>query len=317
MPGNHDIAPAPSNPAARAFISYAREQKPFVERLHAALVEQGHDTWVDWEGIPPTAEWMQEIKSAIEAADTFLFVITPEAVTSQVCAEEIAHAAEHNKRLVPILRIEVDPAAVAPALRQLNWIFFRDEDDFDTAIATLIEALDMDLEWLRAHTQLLVRAIDWRDGGKRAGSMLRGLPLRQAEEWLANAADKEPLPTPLQTEYVLASRRASSRRQRWGMIALSLVLILVSALGGLAWYQRGVAEMRRAIAESRQLASESQTHLDDRLDLALLLSVAAFDTRDTLEARGAMLRALQHSPFLVSYLDRFSESPNFPAVAST
>ena len=53
---------------------------------------------------------------------------------------------------------------------------------------------------------------------------------------------------------------------------------MVGALGGVAWYQRDLAETRRAVAESRQLASESRTSLEERLDLALLLSVAAYRT---------------------------------------
>jgi hypothetical protein len=59
--------------AARSdvFISYAREDQDFVRSLHNALAEQGRNSWVDWQGIPPTAEWMAEVKAAIEAADSF------------------------------------------------------------------------------------------------------------------------------------------------------------------------------------------------------------------------------------------------------
>ena len=41
------------------FISYARQDRDLVRRLHDALTDRGRDTWVDWEGIPPTAEWME------------------------------------------------------------------------------------------------------------------------------------------------------------------------------------------------------------------------------------------------------------------
>jgi TIR domain-containing protein len=33
------------------FISYSRKDKTFVERLFAALEQQGHDAWVDWDDI--------------------------------------------------------------------------------------------------------------------------------------------------------------------------------------------------------------------------------------------------------------------------
>jgi hypothetical protein len=40
---------------AEVFISYAREDKDFVQKLHNALAGLNRDTWVDWEGIPLTA----------------------------------------------------------------------------------------------------------------------------------------------------------------------------------------------------------------------------------------------------------------------
>ena len=39
--------------------------------------------WVDWEDIPPTAEWMREVEVAIEGADTFVFVLSPDSLKSR------------------------------------------------------------------------------------------------------------------------------------------------------------------------------------------------------------------------------------------
>ena len=75
------------------FISYSRKDKEFVRRLDEALQTRGREAWVDWEGIRPTEEFMQAIYGAIEGADTFVFVLTPDSVASAVCAREIAHAA--------------------------------------------------------------------------------------------------------------------------------------------------------------------------------------------------------------------------------
>ena len=57
-----------------------------------ALKTRGRQAWVDWEGIRPTEEFMQAIFTAIEGADTFIFVLTPDSVTSPVCGREIAPA---------------------------------------------------------------------------------------------------------------------------------------------------------------------------------------------------------------------------------
>jgi hypothetical protein len=44
---------------AGVFISYSREDQEYVRRLYRALATAHRDAWVDWEGIPPTAEWRQ------------------------------------------------------------------------------------------------------------------------------------------------------------------------------------------------------------------------------------------------------------------
>jgi len=196
---------------ADVFISYAREDRAFVRCLFDTLEADGRDAWVDWEGIPPTADWLEEIYAAIEAADTFVFVISPDSVASQICNLEVAHAIKHNKRLVPIIRREVDEAATFETLtgcdwgtlahdnwqtlKRLNWVFFRESDDFDSAFQALIDAIETDFDWVRAHTRLLVRAIEWDSKGRDNSLVLRGQDLQEAEQWLAQGTAKEPRPT--------------------------------------------------------------------------------------------------------------------------
>ena len=95
-PGDQQ-APRPQE----VFISYSRKDKEFVRRLYEALKRRDREAWVDWEDIRPTEEWLQAIYNAIEGADTFIFVLTPDSVASKSCRREIAHAAAHNKRMVP------------------------------------------------------------------------------------------------------------------------------------------------------------------------------------------------------------------------
>ena len=78
------------------FISYSRKDKAFVQVLNQALTNSKYDAWVDWENIPLTADWWEEIKAGIEAADTVIFVISPASIASKVCGQEIDHAAENN-----------------------------------------------------------------------------------------------------------------------------------------------------------------------------------------------------------------------------
>ena len=190
------------------FISYSRKDKEFVRRLYEALKRRDREAWVDWQDIQPTEEWLQAIYNAIEGADTFIFVLTPDSVTSKYCKREVAHAAAHNKRMVPIVAREVIADTVAKALRKLEWISCRDGDNFEEATDRLISALDTDLKWVHAHTRLLTRAIEWDANGRNNSFVLRGDDLRSAEQWLAEAGtQKGRQPTALQTEYIIASRK--------------------------------------------------------------------------------------------------------------
>jgi hypothetical protein len=65
------------------FLSYAREDLPFVQRLTAALQTRGRDVWVDLEDIIPSSRWEEEIRSGITEADAIVFVITPDWVLSK------------------------------------------------------------------------------------------------------------------------------------------------------------------------------------------------------------------------------------------
>src|SRR5947207_5548709 len=230
------------------FISYARENRNFVHRLDESLKSRGREAWVDWEGIRPTEEFMQAIYGAIEAADTFVFVITPHSVASVVCGREIAHAVAHNKRMVPIVAQDVNADNVPEALAKVNWIFCRESDDFEKATDTLISAFDTDLEWVHAHTRLLTRAIEWENKGKNNSFVLRGEDLRSAEQWLAQAgAQKDRQPTPLQTEYIIASRKAAARRQRitLGGVIFALVVAVVLAVWALFAEAKAKAQMKK------------------------------------------------------------------------
>src|SRR5437899_1429944 len=245
---------------ADIFISYAREDKDFVRRLDESLKSRGREAWVDWEGIRPTEEFMQAIYGAIEAADTFVFVLTPDSVVSVACGHEIAHAAAHNKRMVPIVARDVDAATVPEPLAKLNWIFCRDSDDFEKAIDTLISALDTDLNWVHAHTRLLMRAIEWNANGKNNSFVLRGDDLRSAERWLAEAgAEKDRQPTALQTEYIIASRKAAARRQRITLGAVTFGFVGAIVLAVVAFFAQDKA--KAATRSTSEIASRGNVSL--------------------------------------------------------
>ena len=255
------------------FISYSRKDKEFVGRLYEALKSRDREAWVDWEDIRPIEEFMDAIYGAIEGANTFVFVLTPDSVASVVCRREIAHAAANNKRIVPIVVRDVNADTVPKALAKLNWIFCRETDDFEKATDALISALDTDLKWMQAHTRLLTRAIEWENNGNNKSFLLRGKHLRAAKRWLAEAgAQKERQPTSLQTEYIIASRKAARRRPLITLVGFVVAPLIV--LGAI-----GITFLAYLAGRGNHLDKESKAYADT----AILAIVRTWDEKELMD----------------------------------
>src|SRR5688572_23847458 len=242
---------------ARVFLSYSRRDALVARRVVTALEGRRVDAWVDWEDIPPSADWWREVCAAIEATDAFVFLISPESVASRVCTDEVLHAVRHGKRLIPVVCHDIGelPSALG-AVRRINWIFLRPTDSFETGVSQVMTAVDTDLDWVRAHTRLLTRAVEWEARGRDASFLLRTNDLTEAERWLARGPEKDPRPTALQTEYIIAGRAAATRQQR-RLTAYAVgagMLIAAGAVAALVGFARAERNAREAL--SRQLAAE-------------------------------------------------------------
>jgi WD40 repeat protein len=280
---------------ADVFISYSRRDGDFVRELHAFLTGCGKDVWVDWEDIPPASDWAQDIDDNIDSAESFVFVISGSSLGSQYALDELRHAGKRGKRIVPIACDGADPDQAPQGLRQLNWIWCRPDDDREEAFAKVLDALETDLAWSAAHTRLLVRAVEW-DAERDRSLLMRGRDLEEAEQRLAANAGKAPVVTELQREYLLASRRASARRQRIILACVSLALLVSVVLGAIALLQRNEAIERAEIARSQALAAQATAALDTDQTRALADAVGAMETHRTPEARLALRRAILANP---------------------
>ena len=280
---------------ADVFVSYSRSDSELVNRLVERLRERGKDVWVDTEGIRDAEVFPAALRRAVEASDGFVFVISPESVASPFCEQEVDHAVELNKRIVPLAFRGVPDEQVPEGIRVRNWIPVGD-GDFDSGVDRLVQALDTDLEWDREHTHWLLKALEWDESGRDRSFLLRGSELAAAEGWLAASADRDPGPTALQREYVFASRAAATRRQRV-VVGASLGIAAVSiALLVFALISRHTVANERTTAKSRALAGQSGNQLAVDPELSLLLAREAVRTKPTPDALFALRRALDESP---------------------
>ena len=200
------------------FISYSRKDKKFVRQLIKHLKLAKLKIWIDW-NILPGENWRQEIHRGIEAANNFIFIISSHSIYSKVCREELDHAIKNGKRLVPILRQDIESKKIHEELRKINWISFQESDDFNEAFRKLINAIKTDLNHIREHTHLLMKAIKWQKEGRNKSYLLQGLEidneLYKAVRWLEKGENKQPQATALHREYINISLWIETERKNF------------------------------------------------------------------------------------------------------
>lgn len=249
---------------AKLFVSYSRKDSVAARKLIEAFRSIDQDVWVDWESIPPAVDWLEQIFRGIEEADAFVFLISPDSIASEVCKVEVARAALNNKRIIPIVLRDVDPKITPESIRKLNWTFMRETDIFGEGLAKVKTAIELDLDWLEEHRRLQVRALEWHRK-KDISLLLRGRDLRNAQRMVATATSKDPIPTDLQTTFILHSRR-SERNRTIAWSATGVALILMTFLTYKAIQQSNLAianekqakENERLAIQNEQLASHNE-----------------------------------------------------------
>jgi WD40 repeat protein len=202
-------------------------------------------------------------------------------------------------------------------------------------------------EWMAANRafrlwQERLRAAlnQWAASGQDEGALLRGVPLAEAEGWLA---EREAYLSQAEQAYIQASiawherreaKRAQERlarerlRQRiiLGLASGLFIAVVLALLAGWQWRQAerqrqaaheaqesAARERDRAqIAFSHQLAAQARENSENQLDLALLLSIEALRVADTVHSRGTLLDGLAANPFLITTLYVFSGSDEQP-----
>ena len=145
----------------------------FADRLELVLKTRGFEVLIDHTEIYAFEDWWHRIESLITRADTVLFVLSPDAVASDVALKEVVFAAALNKRFAPIVCRHVDAGAIPEPLRRLNFIRFDDLSRFETSADQLAQALRTNIGWIRKHTEFGEAARRWSLGHHLDGLLPR------------------------------------------------------------------------------------------------------------------------------------------------
>jgi WD40 repeat protein len=193
------------------FISYGRaDSKNFATRLYDQLNSQGLEVWFDQQDIEDTVKWQKAIDQGIERSHNFIFIVAPHAVKSIYCLKEIELALQYNKRLIPLLHVYPadDWDKVHPAIAEIQFLPFQEGiDNFDQSFERLLNSIDKYFDYVKLHTELLIKALKWVRNQKQTSYLLTGRERMEAENWLKQKFEEQPpcLPTEIQCEFICES----------------------------------------------------------------------------------------------------------------
>jgi hypothetical protein len=290
-------ASQPQNPVKqerrhRLFISYARVDSAFADELVGGLdLLDTFEVLIDRKAIHEGEDWQARLGNLIVNADTVVFVLSPRSAASEICRWEVEEAERLSKRIIPVQATPLDGVAVPKQLAALNYVRFDPEEDgrprsFTAGLAGLRRAVVTDIDWVREHTRLLTRAMEWEAAGRAADKLLLGGDVAAAKAWLARRSPDSPTPTELQFAFINASDLAETERQsaerqraerlqrlvRGTQIALAVAILLGVAAGGAGWFaylQQQAAEKEAKAAKIAQANAERRGSEIKRLILDL------------------------------------------------
>ncbi len=120
------------------FLSYPSARRDFAERLKLGLEAEQHEVFFDRDDLPAGEAFHQAIRSAVHAADLFVFVVAPESLREGGYARaELGFAQERwpqpARHVLPVLLAPVDKAQLPPYLLAVTLL----EPQGDAVAATL------------------------------------------------------------------------------------------------------------------------------------------------------------------------------------
>ena len=195
-----------SNLRTQAFLAHADDDRIKTDQVRRSLLREGITVWTSRADIKTGSSFQQEINRGIEEADNLIYLISPQAIESAYCQQEVNYALSLNKRVIPVLIEPTSLDKVPEEHRALQFIDVTEKDVQQSSLDKLLNILKDEASYHNHHTRLLVRAIRWKQQDHNESLLLRGYNLRNAEAWLKTANTHSQYgSTDLQTEFIQAS----------------------------------------------------------------------------------------------------------------
>jgi WD40 repeat protein len=275
----------------KAFISYSQAADGKLSAKLQSGLHQFAKPWYrlrsmrvfrDATNISNAPELWPTIEAALHKSEFFVLLASPGAARSPWVKKEVEYWVTHRSKDTFLIILTDGELVWDEPANTFDWARTNTlPSDIDYPLNK--EPRYTDLREVKSETQLSIRHPMFRDGIADIASTLLG----KSKDVLVGEDVR---------------RHQQTRRIAWSAVSALVLLTITSIFAGYTAVQnQQVAELRQGEAESRQLAVEAQRQLDaNHIDLALLLSVQAVKTSNTLEARRGLIEAIKREPHLRS-----------------
>ncbi|MEB3209971.1 MAG: TIR domain-containing protein, partial [Leptolyngbyaceae bacterium] len=205
-----------NNLMTQVFLAAADADYQVREKIRRSLMRENFTVWTNRTDVQKGVDVKAATRHGIEASDSVVLLLSPNALASPVCRQEIDDALRLHKRIIPLLIKQLNSQALSSmpsSLANLQFINMTQHEnlaDYRKEAAALVRALRQDAPYYDQHKILLVKALKWERQNENPSLLLRGYTLNHAETWLKTALKETPGrsqhgPTPLQCQFIKAS----------------------------------------------------------------------------------------------------------------
>ena len=202
-----------------AYISFGRKSsKAFTEQLSESLTSQGINNWFDNGLVPLEIRHLDKVNRLIEKANNFLFVISSHSVRSEYALRELEHAKKLKKRIIPIMHEQPHTYMdnLPYEIRHVKILYYTSPEQVETLYLEVKNSIEDERDYVEKHTELLLRALDWRQDQQDPKKLLYGLDRFEASKWLKKTFHnvRPPAqPSAAHLEYIEASEALNLSKQ--------------------------------------------------------------------------------------------------------
>lgn len=205
---------APPVGRLKVFVAYSHADVEVADRVVDGLRDRyGFEVSHFRQDFSAGENFRERLSGLIREADTIVFLLSPSSIASSICQWEVDVAVSLGKRIVPVALGPLGSISAPEQLRQLNYIYLYHEPSIPSTrtgnrLLRLADALEVDADWHRVGTQLLLRALDWEKNGRADASLLQSLgEVHFFRTWAATRLSGEERPVHSQTAYIDASEQ--------------------------------------------------------------------------------------------------------------